>query len=117
MISGLLVMEKIGDIPVHEKHAIIKSEVISIFMLEVKMVNCFFRTAHFIFLSPTLFILAIALIFQEGWYLGFIIIHALAVILLTMYLANEELRVKKQRRLTMQRDRINTNIELLSQIK
>ena len=88
-----------------------------IFLLDVKTVNSFFKTAHFVFLSPTTFLLAIALIFREGWYLGFVLVHAIVVIMVIMYFVNEEIRTSKARKIKTLRHRINTNIEFLSQIK
>lgn len=80
------------------------------YVLEIKMINAFFRTAHFIFLSPTAFILAIVLILSEGLLLGIIIVHGLAAIMYIMYMANEELKLKREKRMIIQRGRINTNI-------
>ena len=57
------------------------------------------------------------MIFREGWYLGFVITHALLLSLVMMAIINKEMKESKHRRVRTQRDRINTNIELISQIK
>ena len=63
MITQAKILAKVADIPLHEKHSVVKSEVLGVFIMEVKRIHTFSKMASLIFLSPTSFILAMILIF------------------------------------------------------
>lgn len=117
MITQTKILAKVADIPLHQKHKILKSEVLSVFIIEVKRIHSFCKMAHLVFLSPTSFTLAMGLILWERWSMGFVVIHAVVLVLMILYFINAEMNVAKSKKLKYQRQRIGTNIELISQLK